>query len=55
MKSYNRSCKKDLVKGAHSTMNSGLASHTAAQGSILGVSKIFSDKFDFLDALEIYQ
>ena len=31
--------------GPHSTMDSVLASHPAAPGSILGVPKIFSEKF----------
>ena len=37
--------------GGHSTVDSILASHPAATGSILGVPKIFSD----LDVIEIYR
>ena len=39
-----------VCEGPHSTMDSKLASHPAAPGSIRGVPKIFSD----LDVAEIY-
>ena len=45
------------VGGPHITMVSVLASHPAAPGSILGVPKIFSEKFEYknLDVIEIYR
>ena len=39
------------IGGPHSTVDSILASHPAAPGSILSVPKIFSD----LDVVEIYR
>ena len=41
--------------GAHSTMDSILALIPAAPGLVLGIPKIFLEKFEFLGVLEIDQ
>ena len=41
--------------GAHSTLDRVLTSYPAALGSILGIPNIFSEKFEFLDVVEIYR
>ena len=42
-----------MIGGPHSTKDSALAFHIAAPGSILGVPKLFSEKFEFLDVIDI--
>ena len=41
--------------GVNRTMDSGLTSYQAAPGLILGVPKIFLERLDFLDVVEIYR
>ena len=50
--------KVPVLGGPHSTVDSILASHPAAPGSILGVPKIFSEIISLgkiLDVVEIYR
>ena len=44
-------CWSDLGGGVNRTLDSGLSSYQAALGLILGVPKIFLEKFEFLDVV----